>query len=119
MVEKLTKSKVIKIVERTDKADPYGDKDFKEIIPQIHTVKEALRMVNSYGQLRNLYSKTVVAIGDIPFLVERAIIRLPTPILIHDMTDAGHVWSGAALELMRKIHPRSYFAVVSGQKKLS
>lgn len=99
--------KILQILEEVDKSYPEKDEDFKSIVPKIHLNREALRMVNSYGNLRKLYAQIMIKEG-ITFAAEKAIIRLKPPILIHDLADAGYHFSEPAMELMRKIRPRSY-----------
>ncbi len=103
-------AKILRIVEDTNKANPYGNRKFIAIAPKIHLCPRALEYVNCYGHLSKVYCASLVACypKNFPFEIEKAIIELQRPNLIYYLTEAGHIWSTDAKDLMREKHSLPY-----------
>ena len=115
----LQRKRILRIIEQTNKIDPFRDANFKKITPKIHLVPEALNEVNTFANLGICYSQNLVAYykDDIfPFDIEATIIKLERPYLIYNLTDAGHIWSDAAADMMYQMHPVLYYQNVLPQK---
>ena len=109
--KEFSKDYVLWVVEKADVCkDVTPGEPLVKVAPEIHLYPQALQRVGCYGHLSDGYvmAMTQKYGKNLPYDVEKAIIKLECSNLIYDFTNAGINWSEQAKELMKKKQPTAY-----------
>lgn len=105
---------------QTDLVHPENNPNYALIAPYIHLYPRHFEYIGGYGHMARVYSQAVLKHfnNQLPFEIERAIIEDSHSNLIWNITDAGHVWSKEAAELMQKHCPIAYDDIIVKKGKV-
>ncbi|MEE6207621.1 MAG: hypothetical protein VZR95_06175 [Alphaproteobacteria bacterium] len=107
-------------VYQTDLAHPEDNPNYALIAPYIHLYPRLFKYIGGYGHMARVYSQAVLKHFNnrLPFEIERAIIEDSHPNLVWNITDAGHIWSKEAAEVMRKNYKLAYDNLIVKERKV-
>ena len=112
MVRKLLKkikqwqqqSVVTDVVMNTDLVHPERSLLFIKYVPEMHHYENVMQYVGGYGNLSELYCKTILGHfnGNLPFEIEKAIILDAHANMLYDLAKFDYKWSKNAVELIKE-----------------
>ncbi|MBO6280926.1 MAG: hypothetical protein J6N49_00195 [Alphaproteobacteria bacterium] len=115
-----SKDVIVWNIYHTDLVHPEYNANFARIAPYVHLYPKYLKYIGGYGNLANAYSRAVLRHfnNKLPFEIEQAVIEDSHPNLVWNMTDAGHIWSCKAAELMKEHNKIAYDDIIITRKKV-
>lgn len=115
-----SKDVIIWNIYQTDLVHPEYNANFARIAPYVHLYPKHFKYIGGYGNLARVYSQAVLEHfnNKLPFEIEQAIIEDSHSNLMWNITDAGHIWSREAAELMREHDQIAYDSLIVQRKKV-
>jgi hypothetical protein len=91
------------VVKQTDFVHPEKNLLFIKYVPEMHHYEEVMQYVGGYGNLSELYCKTILKHfnGNLPFEIEKAVILDAHSNMLYDLTRIGYKWSRKAVQLIK------------------
>lgn len=105
---------------QTDPVHPEYNSNFARIAPYVHLYPKPFEYIGGYGNLARVYSHAVLKHfnNKLPFEIEQAIIEDSHSNLIWNITEAGHIWSREAAELMKEQNQLAYDDIIIKKGKI-